>query len=210
MNFGGLVLQADRPYNIRVMDLLQPDSVAVRWYPDGLYLGTRAYDDVARFINQKTMQWYVRDNGDNSFSLQSTTGKWITSMSTAGYWPTVSITANDSPFYVTTDANAAAKFVAASAGSPDIGILRLKDTSESDNSFCGVTWFYDMESVTYVPDVSFGMKISQGGQMVPGAYWENFIQRLRPRKLNIESRNSIYFEDKVRQINETKFRLLFS
>lgn len=193
-NYGGLVLRDGQRYFVRIMDLFQDGSVAVKGYPDGLYMNVGC-----SFINKSDITWTVRNRGGGTFALQCSDGRWV-------------LDDTQSYFVLGTDQSKAAIFTACSAGAPNIGVLRLQRTGENTIAFCGLTGYYQMNSSTYVPDKDFlSEPLSRNGNFMPGKYIEFFfLKELQPRKTDIKLSNSAFFESDVRNTNATRFRLMFT
>ena len=194
VSYGGLVLVPGAAYYIRAMDLFQPGSVAVTWYPEGLYLSASG-----TFVNQASATWTVRAQPGNTFSLQNSAGKWL---SKNGSFNWLAVTDNESQKVV---------FCAARAGPADVGILRIKgEESEAANSYCGVTNYYVPGSSVPDRDNFNRDPISRNGRILSGKWEERFFANLTPRKTGLELTPSIFFEQDAPNYNATRFRLLFT
>jgi hypothetical protein len=194
VSYGGLVLVPGAAYYIRVMDLNEPGSVAVRWFPEGLFLSASA-----KFVNRKDAAWTVRAQSGNTFSLQNSDGKWLYPLKRLAF---MSTTDNESERAV---------FCAARAGPADVGIIRIKgDQSEAANMYCGVTDFYVPGFTVQDANNFNGDPLSRGGQILSGKWEESFYWNLTPRKLGLSQTPSLFFKESAPNSNATRFRLLFT
>lgn len=190
VSYGGLQLTSGVRYDVRILDLYNPGLPNVYGYSDGLFLMGGA------FKNARIVTWSVTHMGDGAFSLQASDGKWLA----AGPSTVLSTTTNQTE---------ASRFVASSAGAPNIGILRIAGEDDGLNQFCGVTNYYQIYKA--VPDVNmFGEQYSKNGVLLPGKYGEQFFARLTPKKFGITGSPSLLFGDAAKNSSGTKFRLLFT